>query len=150
MTRRSTALLPRLSRAGFKPVGPGRRVRSGMMLPKPDDRRYYQSATVEVPAMLLGQLGPAERVALREIAETGDILQRDGKTYIVAAISAMTLDTLSAFEVDLDDHELLLDHDEGVIQEDREPDDPGGDGTRYQDCDIEAVNEDGLEPGALS
>ncbi len=46
----------------------------------------------EIPAYLLGSLGPAERVALREIAATGDILHHGDQTYIVAAISRTTLD----------------------------------------------------------
>ncbi len=66
-----------------------------------------------------------ETFALREIAATGDILLHDGKTYIVAAISPMTMDTLSAFETEMDEHELRLDHDAGVIVEDREPDHDG-------------------------
>ena len=114
--------LPRLSREGFVPAGPAKPVRSGMLIPKPEDRRYRRSTMVEVPRMLLDQLGPAERVALREIAATSDILQYDGKVYVVAAVSAMTLDTLSAFEIELDDHEQLHDRDDGLIGEDREPD----------------------------
>ena len=123
--QRQLKALPRLSREGFVPAGRAGRRRSApadMLCPKPEDRRYIRSETAEVPAMLLGHLGPAERIALREIAETGDIMQYGDKTYIVAAISATTLGTLAAFETELDEHELRLDHDEGVINEDREAD----------------------------
>ena len=122
--QRQLKALPRLSREGFVPAGPARRPRSAaaMLCPKPEDRRYLRSETAEVPAMLLGQIGPAERVALREITETGDIQHFNGKVYIIAAISKMTLNTLCAFETELDEHELRLDHDAGVINEDREPD----------------------------
>ena len=106
---RQLKALPRLSREGFVPAGrPGRRrsAPADMLCPKPEDRRYIRSETAEVPAMMLYQLGPAARIALREIAATGDIMQYGDKTYIVAAISAMTMDTLSAFETELDEHEL--------------------------------------------
>ena len=84
--QRQLKALPRLSREGFVPAGPARRVRAAsaaMLIPKPDDRRYIRSETAEVPATLLGQLGPAERVALREITETGDIQHFNGKVYIM-------------------------------------------------------------------
>ena len=121
MTRREKPVAtPRLTREGWVPACPDRRVGSGMLIPKPEPSGLPNAR--EVPPCLLGQLGPAERIALREIAETGDIQQYNGKTYIVAAISSMTLGTLSAFETELDEHELLLDQDAGVIKEDRERD----------------------------
>ncbi len=108
MTRRPKPL-PRLSREGWEPAGPDRRVRSGMLIPKPEARDWPNAR--EVPPYLLGSLGPAERVALREIAATGDIMHYGDKTYIVAAITPMTLDTLSAFEVEADDLDLAYAHD---------------------------------------
>ena len=83
--RNTTMPLPRLAREGWVPACPARRVRTGMLIPKPEPRGLPNAR--EVPPCLLGELGPAERVALREIAATGDILLHGGKTYIVAAIS---------------------------------------------------------------
>ncbi len=140
MTRRPKPL-PRLSREGWEPAGPDRRVRSGMLIPKPEARDWPNAR--EVPPYLLGYLGPAERVALREIAATGDVLHHGGKTYLVAAVSAMTLDTLSQFEVDAADLDLIYAHD-GLIEEDREPDNDDSNGGYRDDPDYE------MEPESMS
>ena len=114
-----------------------------MLIPKPEPSGLPNAR--EVPPCLLGELGPAERVALREIAATGDILLHGGKTYIVAAISAATLATLSAFEVEFDDLQLHMPASDGLIEEDREPDHDDSDGSLYDDSDYEGVNEDGFD-----
>ena len=140
--KRAPKALPRLSREGFVPAGPYRRVSTGMLIPKPEPKDWPNAR--EVPPYLLDLISPAERVALREIAATGDILLHDGKTYIVAAISPMTMDTLSAFEVEADDLELHYLSDDGLIEEDREPDHDDSNGGYRDDPDYE------LEPESMS
>lgn len=54
----------------------------------------------------LADLSPAERRAMRAIAEGADLYTVNGRTYIVAAVDPETVDTLAAFEaetVDLED-----------------------------------------------
>ena len=121
MTRRPKAL-PRLSREGWEPAGPARRVRSrsGMLCPKPEPRD--EPDNVVVPRWAVGEIAPDERIALAEIAATGDVVQLDGTTYIVAPISPRTMDALAAFEADLVD---------------REPEPDDSDGSLLGDCDLE-------------
>ena len=80
---------------------------------------------------------------MREIAATGDIMHYGDKTYIVAAISPMTLDTLSAFEVEAADLDLTYAYD-GLIEEDRDPDHDDSNGGYRDDPDYE------LEPESMS
>ena len=132
MTRRPKPL-PRLSREGFEPAGPDRRVTSGMFFPKPRPRA--KGETIVVPRWQAGNLGPDERRALREIAATGDVLHHGGKAFIVAPVSPATMDTLAAFEADLVD---------------REPEHDDGDGSLYDDPDREPDVDHELEPESMS
>ncbi len=50
-------------------------------------------------------LGPPERRALREIVERGDLAHVNGQAYLVAPVSALTIDTLAAFEAEGEDRE---------------------------------------------
>ena len=54
---------------------------------------------------LAGKLGPAERRALREIVQTGDLINENGKTYLVAPVSSETIDALAVFEAEGEDRE---------------------------------------------
>lgn len=56
-------------------------------------------------------LAPPEKRALRQIVQVADILEVNGKTYLLAEVSERTIDILAAFE---------------AHREDMEPDDPGG------------------------
>ena len=74
-------------------------------------------------------LGPAERRALREIVQPGDLTEVEGKVYLVAAVSAATIDALAAFEaegedMELDASDLELDTSDLELDHDNEPDDP--------------------------
>ncbi len=71
---------------------------------------------------------PRERRVLREICETGDLIQRNGHTYLVACVSSYTVDTLAAFESE---------------RADLEPD-----GSDELEPDDELVNEDGTNESA--
>ena len=85
---------------------------------------------------LTGRLGPAERRAMREIAERADLLEVDGRTFLLVPIGAETLDALAAFEAEGDD-DLHPDHDvDGCHTEygeldlcDDEPEHEGGEPT---------------------
>lgn len=79
---------------------------SGQRIPKPKRRQEF------IPAMsdselgfLTGQLGPADRKALREICEQGSVYMCDGRRYIVAPLSDDALDALAAFEAEGEDLE---------------------------------------------
>ncbi|MCH7793909.1 MAG: hypothetical protein IH900_02030 [Proteobacteria bacterium] len=54
---------------------------------------------------LAGSLGPAERRVVREIVQPGDLAEVEGKTYLVAPVSAATIDALAAFEAEGEDYE---------------------------------------------
>ncbi len=121
--------LPRLSREGFVPAGPTRRVRSGMLIPKPasDDDTGIKLQCLPITA--------TERRALQEIVETADLVTDEPFTYLVARVSNPTLDVLATFEVERADREM--DHDEG-------------DSAYLGDCDLEIEFEAGppCEDGA--
>ena len=99
---------PNVMRRGFAPATPqGRTDRRNMLIPKPRERSEF------IPALpprelswLAGNLGPAERRALREIAETGDLVKENGHTYLVARVSSPTIDALAAFEAEGEGREI--------------------------------------------
>ena len=104
------ALLPsNVARQGFVPAGNGRSGRSDrrfMLIPKPREQHAYIPPLRDNElSWLAGRLGPADRRALREIAETGDLVTQDGKTYLVARVSSATIDALAAFEAEAEDRE---------------------------------------------
>ncbi len=71
---------------------------------------------------LAGELGPAERRAMREIVERGDLAEVNGQAYLVAPVSAPTIDALAAFEAEGEDRENDL-CDEEETDDDRSNDD---------------------------
>ncbi len=101
--RRTELPQPRLAREGFVPAGPEKRVnKRHMLIPKtgrPEDHIPTLMGYSEI-------LCPAERRALREIVETAEVVRENGHTYLVARVSAATLDSLATFETsraDLED-----------------------------------------------
>ena len=62
---------------------------------------------------LVSDLGPAERRALREIVERGDLAMVDGQQFIVAPVSSSTIDALAAFEAEAEDREADPDEAQG-------------------------------------
>ena len=56
-------------------------------------------------SLLAGELGPLERLAMREIAERADLIFVDGTTYLIAPVSPRCIDALSAFEAGAEDRE---------------------------------------------
>ena len=87
--RHQTAL-PRISREGFVPAGPEKRInKRHMLIPKTGD------PTEDIPRLFdfSEVICPAERRALREIVETAEVVRQDGHVYLTARVSAATLDS---------------------------------------------------------
>ena len=125
---------PGVARRGFRPAGPKRAVRRGMLIPKPRERATNPALDPTNLWWLAGQLGPPERLALREIVETGDIVFHNRHPYIVARVSRATLDAIAVFEaegedLEPDDEGDPLDDREGHVWEDLEPDHEAGEPT---------------------
>ncbi len=117
--RRLTAL-PRMAREGFVPAGPEKRVNKGaMLIPKTG----LTNATIPRLMDFSEVICPAERRALREIIETAEVVQENGHTYLIARVSAVTLDSLATFETGREDLE--------------------------EEPDAEQVNEDGTNESSL-
>ena len=66
---------------------------------------FFPPVPGDVLSWLAGELGPVERLALREIAERADLIYVDGVTYLVAPVSPRCIDALSMFEAGADDRE---------------------------------------------
>jgi hypothetical protein len=82
----------------------GRVDRRHMLCPKPRVRPDFIPALAQDQlSWLAGELGPVERLAMREIVERGDLIHVDGVTYLVAPVSARCIDGLSAFEAEGED-----------------------------------------------
>lgn len=112
------------------------------LIPKATPRpEFIPALPDDALSWLAGKLGPPERRAMREIVERGDLAEVDGQAYLVAPVSAPTIDALAAFEVEGEDREFdLCDEQEedddrsnddafdavngGVIMDDHEPDCP--------------------------
>ncbi len=122
--RRQTAL-PRISREGWVPAGPEKRVdKLAMLIPKIGQPSDHIPTLLDFSEVLC----PPERRALREIVETAEVVREGGHLYLLARVSAATLDSLATFETsgedledggdhelvneDLDDSDLEPDHDE--------------------------------------
>ncbi len=118
MTR--TPALPRLAREGFVPAGPEKRVnKRAMLIPKTGNPFDHLPTLMDFSEVLC----PPERRALREIVETAEVVREGDHLYLLARVSAATLDSLATFETSREDLEL-------------EP-------------DAELVNEDGTDGSAL-
>ena len=104
---RGETALPRLAREGFVPAGPEKRVnKRAMLIPKTSPRPEFIPALPEhALSWLAGKLGPAERKAMREIAQGGDLADVEGRVYLVARVSPTTIDALAAFEAEGEDRE---------------------------------------------
>ncbi len=78
---------------------------------------------------------PPERRALREIIETAEVVQENGHTYVVARVSAATLDSLATFETSREDLEEEPDaekvDEDGTNESSHDGDAMGPDHRRY-------------------
>ena len=105
--------LPRISREGFVPAGPEKRInKRHMLIPKTGD------PTEDIPRLFdfSEVICPAERRALREIVETAEVVHQDGHVYLTTRVSSATLDTLATFETSREDLEDGADHE--LVSED--------------------------------
>ncbi len=116
--------------------------KAAMLIPKTTPRPEFIPALPEHTLIwLAGELGPAERRAMREIVERGDLAEVNGEQFIVAPVSPETIDALAAFEAEgedrendlcdepsedreLDNSDDAFDVVNGIIMEDHEPDCP--------------------------
>ena len=90
-------------REGWVPAGPDKRVnKRAMLIPKTGD------VTATIPTLMdfSEVICPAERRALREIVETAEVVKEGDHLYLVARVSAATLDSLATFETSREDLEV--------------------------------------------
>jgi len=99
--RRETAL-PRLARQGWVPAGPEKRVnKRAMLIPKTGNPSDHIPTLMDFSETIC----PPERRALREIVETAEVVREGDHLYLVARVSAATLDSLATFETSREDLE---------------------------------------------
>ncbi len=126
MYRRDVEAPPRLAREGFVPAGPEKRVnKRHMLIPKTG----LTNATIPTLMDFSEVLCPPERRALREIIETAEVVREGDHLYLLARVSAATLDSLATFETSRED-----------LEEDDEPSIGGGYGG--YEVDAEEDNSD--------
>ncbi len=130
MTRAST--LPRLAREGFIPAGNGNRVnKRAMLIPKTGHPSDHIPTLMDFSEVIC----PAERRALREIVETAEVVREGDHLYLLARVSAATLDSLATFETSREDLEEGADHElvneDGTNESSHERDAMGPDHRRY-------------------
>ncbi len=93
---------PRLAREGWVPAGPDKRVnKRAMLIPKTG----LTNATIPTLMDFSEVICPAERRALREIVETAEVVREGDHLYLLARVSAATLDSLATFETSREDLE---------------------------------------------
>ncbi len=108
--RRQTAL-PRIAREGFVPAVPEKRItKRHMLIPKTGDPTEHIPTLFDFSEVIC----PAERRALREIVETAEVVRQNGHVYLLARVSAATLDSLATFETSREDLEDGGDHEPSI------------------------------------
>ena len=99
--RRET-VLPRLAREGFVPAAPEKRVsKRAMLIPKTGHPSDHIPTLMDFSEVIC----PPERRALREIIETAEVVREGDHLYLLARVSAATLDSLATFETSREDLE---------------------------------------------
>ncbi len=108
--RRLTAP-PRISREGFIPAGPEKRItKRHMLIPKTGDPTEHIPRLFDFSEVIC----PAERRALREIVETAEVVRQNGHVYLTARVSSATLDRRATFETSREDLEDGGDHEPSI------------------------------------
>ncbi len=126
MTRASA--LPRISREGFVPAGPEKRItKRAMLIPKTGDPYENIPRLFDFSEVIC----PAERRALREIVETAEVVRENGHVYLTARVGAATMDSLATFETSREDLEDGGDHEPSI-----------GSGNGYLHNDVELDTSD--------
>ncbi len=114
--------LPRLAREGFVPAGPEKRVnKRAMLIPKTGHVADHSTTLMDFSEVLC----PPERRALREIIETAEVVREGDHLYLVARVSAATLDSLATFETSRDD-----------LEEEPDAEQVNEDGTNESDLEV--------------
>ncbi len=132
MTRASA--LPRIAREGWVPAGRDKRVnKRAMLIPKTSNPSDHLPTLMDFSEVIC----PPERRALREIVETAEVVRENGHTYLVARVSAATLDSLATFETSREDLEVDVDHE--LVNEDGSDNE---DGTNESSHDGDAMGPD--------
>ncbi len=86
---------PRIAREGFVPAGPDKRVnKRAMLIPKTGQPSDHIPTLMDFSEAIC----PPERRALREIVETAEVVREGDHLYLLARVSAATLDSLATFE----------------------------------------------------
>ncbi len=102
MYRRTAEAPPRLSREGWIPAAPEKRVdKRAMLIPKTG----ITNATIPTLMDFSEVICPIERRALREIVQTAEVVKDGDHLVLVARVSAATLDSLATFETSREDLE---------------------------------------------
>ncbi len=102
MYRRDVEAPPRLSREGWVPAGPEKRVgKRAMLIPKTGHPSDHIPTLMDFSEVIC----PPERRALREIIETAEVVREGDHLYLLARVSAATLDSLATFETSREDLE---------------------------------------------
>lgn len=98
---------PRLSREGFVPAGPAKKVaRTHMLVPKPTDRSHYLPALGEWELIYaLTAAAPAEMRALAQIVATADVLDVEGKPWLLVPADPVLIEQLACFQAGNEDLE---------------------------------------------
>ena len=105
-----------------------RRYDRHFLIPKPVCTNTIPALPEETLVWLAGQLGPEERLAMRYLCLTADILEVDGSLFLLVPVDRdhRLIDTLAAFEAEGEDREPCLEDEPGASLEndtcDKEPD----------------------------
>ncbi len=102
MYRQTATATPRLAREGWVPAGPEKRVnKRAMLIPKTGQPSDHLPTLIDLSEVIC----PIERRALREIVETAEVVREGDHLYLLARVSAATLDSLATFETSREDME---------------------------------------------
>ena len=100
---RPVSTAPRLAREGCVPAGPEKRVnKRAMLIPKTGHPSDHLPTLMDFSEVIC----PAERRALREIVVTAEVVREGDHLYLLARVSAATLDSLATFETSRKDLEV--------------------------------------------
>ncbi len=93
------------------PAGPDKRVnKRAMLIPKTGNPSDHLPTLLDFSESIC----PPERRALREIVETAEVVREGDHLYLLARVSAATLDSLATFETSRED----MEEDDELVNED--------------------------------
>ncbi len=120
---------PRLAREGWIPATPNKRVnKRAMLIPKTGRPSDHLPTLLDFSETIC----PPERRALREIVETAEVVREGDHLYLLARVSAATLDSLATFETSRED-----------MEEDNEPSIGAGYGGGYEvDAELDTSDDE--------